>query len=56
MARHIKLKLLFKEFIYNNDILDFNFNSLSFENILKESSKTKDLVISTSSFKSDNIK
>jgi hypothetical protein len=56
IIKYIWLKPLFKEFVYNDDILNLDFNSLSFENILRESLKTEDLVVSTSSFKSDNIK
>ena len=56
IIKRVWLKPLFKEFVYNDDILNFDFNSLSSENILKESSKTKDLVVSASSFKSNSIK
>jgi len=56
IIKRVWLKPLFKEFVYNDDILNFDFNSLSFENILKESLKTKDLIVSIFSFKSDNIK
>jgi hypothetical protein len=56
IIKRVWLKPLSKEFVYNDDILNFDFNSLSFENILKESLKTKDLVVSIFSFKSDNIK
>jgi hypothetical protein len=56
IIKYIKLKLLFKEFVYNNDILNLDSDNLSSENILKESLKTKDLVVNTSFFKSNNIK
>jgi len=56
MIKRIWLKPLFKEFVYNDDILNLDFSSLSFENILKELLKTKDPVVDASFFKSDNIK
>jgi hypothetical protein len=56
IIKRIRLKPLFKEFVYNNNILNFDSSGLNSENILRESSKTKDPVVSTSFFKGDNIK
>jgi hypothetical protein len=56
MVKRVRLKPLSKEFVYNDDILDLDSGGLSSENILRESSRTEDLVVNASSLKSDSVK